>query len=386
MRISENKIFYKYLFILVAVLIAIGSVVVSNSLVKDLAKEERNKISIWAEATKEVASSDSIQSNMNLIIKILESNTTIPVILHDSKENIYTSVNINLPGEDEQVFLRKKADKFKHKNQPIIIEAEDFEQYVYYDDSYTLKRLQAYPYVQVGVLFVFVLTSILAFLSSKRLEQDRLWVGLTKETAHQLGTPISSLMAWVEYLRMKNTDTSIVDSMDKDIVRLQMITDRFSKVGSTPTLEICDVAERITATVDYLSSRISKKVTFEFDMPNESAMAKLSTTLFDWVIENLTKNAVDAMSGQGIIRYVVSSSNDKIFIDISDNGKGMAKSKFKDVFTPGFTTKSRGWGLGLSLAKRIIEQYHDGKIYVKTSEINQGTTFRIELKNQSPKN
>lgn len=386
MRIKGNKVLYKYLFILVAVLIAIGSVVVSNSLVKDLAKEERNKISIWAEATKEVASSDGVQSNMNLIIKILESNTTIPVILHDSKENFYVSVNIELPEEDEQAFLKHKAEKFKHKNEPIIIEAEDFEQYVYYDDSYTLKRLQAYPYVQLGVLFVFVLTSILAFLSSKRLEQDRLWVGLTKETAHQLGTPISSLMAWVEYLRMKDTDSSIVDSMDKDIVRLQMITDRFSKVGSAPALEKCDVLERITSTVDYLSSRLSKKVSFSYDMPDNPVFANLSVTLFDWVIENLIKNAVDAMSGQGAIHFAVSVSDDKVFVDVSDNGKGISKSKFKEIFSPGFTTKSRGWGLGLSLAKRIIEQYHDGRIYVKSSELNQGTTFRIELKNQSQNN
>ena len=381
MRLSENKVLFKYLFILVAVFIAIGSVVISNLLVNDLAKEERNKISIWAEATKEVASSKNGQNNMNLIIKILESNTTIPVILHDSKEDCFTSVNIDLPETAEQDFLRKKAEKFKHKNEPIVIEAEDFEQYVYYDDSYTLKQLQAYPYIQMGVLFVFVLTSILAFLSSKRLEQDRLWVGLTKETAHQLGTPISSLMAWIEYLRMKHTDPSILESMEKDIVRLQMITDRFSKVGSAPALELADMGKLIVSTVDYLSSRISKKVNFVFQIPDEPIYAKVSTTLFEWVIENLTKNAVDAMSGQGEITFTLEKIEDRVFIDISDTGKGLLKSKFKEIFTPGYTTKSRGWGLGLSLAKRIVEQYHGGRIYVKSSEINIGTTFRIELRN-----
>lgn len=381
MRLSENKVLFKYLFIVVAVLIAIGSVVISNLLVNDLAKEERNKISIWAEATKEVASSENGQNNINLIIRILESNTTIPVILHDSKEDYFTSVNIDLPETGEQDFLRRKAEKFKHNNEPIVIEAEDFEQYVYYDDSYTLKQLQAYPYIQMGVLFIFVLTSILAFLSSKRLEQDRLWVGLTKETAHQLGTPISSLMAWIEYLRLKHTDPSILESMEKDIVRLQMITDRFSKVGSAPALESIDMGKLIVSTVDYLSSRISKKVNFVFHIPDEPIYAKVSTTLFEWVVENLTKNAVDAMSGQGEIIFTLEKIEDRVFIDISDTGKGLLKSKFKEIFTPGYTTKSRGWGLGLSLAKRIVEQYHGGRIYVKSSEINIGTTFRIELRN-----
>lgn len=381
MKLSGNKVLYKYLFIVVAVLIAIGSVVVSNLLVDDLAKEERNKISIWAEATKEVASSENSQNNMNLIIRILESNTTIPVILHDSKEDCFTSVNIDLPDVGEQDFLRRKAENFKQKNEPIVIESEDFEQYVYYDDSYTLKQLQAYPYIQMGVLFVFVLTSILAFLSSKRLELDRLWVGLTKETAHQLGTPISSLMAWIEYLRMKHTDPSILESMEKDIIRLQMITDRFSKVGSAPALESTDVGQLIVSTVDYLNSRISKKVNFVFQIPDEPIYAKVSTTLFEWVVENLTKNAVDAMSGQGQITYTLTNDADRVYIDISDTGKGLHKSKFKEIFSPGYTTKSRGWGLGLSLAKRIIVQYHEGRIYVKSSEINVGTTFRIELRN-----
>lgn len=381
MKLSGNKVLYKYLFIVVAVLIAIGSVVVSSLLVDDLAKEERNKISIWAEATKEVASSENSQNNMNLIIRILESNTTIPVILHDSKEDCFTSVNIDLPDVGEQDFLRRKAENFKQKNEPIVIESEDFEQYVYYDDSYTLKQLQAYPYIQMGVLFVFVLTSILAFLSSKRLEQDRLWVGLTKETAHQLGTPISSLMAWIEYLRMKHTDPSTLESMEKDIIRLQMITDRFSKVGSAPALESTDVGQLIVSTVDYLNSRISKKVNFVFQIPDEPIYAKVSTTLFEWVVENLTKNAVDAMSGQGQITYTLTNDAYRVYIDISDTGKGLHKSKFKEIFSPGYTTKSRGWGLGLSLAKRIIEQYHEGRIYVKSSEINVGTTFRIELRN-----
>lgn len=379
MKLNGNKSLYRYLFIIIAIFIAIGSLIFSNILVKDLSKEERTKIEIWAEATKEAAS-DIESPNMNLILRIIEGNQTIPVILHDKKENIYISVNIDLPEEKQQDFLREKAIKFSRKHEPIMIEVEGFEQYVYYDDSYTLKRLQAYPYIQLGVMFIFLATSLMAVLSTKRMEQDRLWVGLTKETAHQLGTPISSLMAWAEYLRMKNVDPSIIDNMEKDIARLQTITDRFSKVGSAPALEKKNINVTIKNTVGYLEARISKKVDFNFNFPDIPLYANINEALFSWVIENLTKNAVDAMSGQGSITYHLSEKNQHIYIDFEDTGKGINKSNFKDIFSPGFTTKNRGWGLGLSLAKRIIEQYHKGKIYVKASEIHVGTIFRIELK------
>lgn len=379
MNISNSKVLYKYIFAVVAIIIAVGSLIVSNFLVQDLSKEERNKIKIWAEATKDLASNTEV-SDMNLIIMILESNETIPVILHDQKEDRYESANIDLPVDNQQDFLRKKALKFRKRHEPIIIELEDFEQFVYYDDSYTLKRLQAFPYIQLGVMFVFVATSFLALLSTKRAEQDRLWIGLTKETAHQLGTPISSLLAWVEYLRLKEADGEITDNMEKDIARLQVITDRFSKIGSEATLIKKDVGEAIQNTVNYLSVRISKKVTYTFDFPGQPVYANINEILFSWVIENLTKNAVDAMSGQGHITYTISEKNQLIYIDIEDSGKGIPKSKHKDIFSPGYTTKARGWGLGLSLGKRIIERYHKGKIYVKSSEQNIGTIFRIELK------
>ncbi|NDV69078.1 sensor histidine kinase [Dysgonomonas sp. 25] len=362
-----------------AIVIAFGSLIISNMLVGDLSEEERNKMTIWAEATKDLAS-NSEGSSMELIFLILNSNKTIPVIHYDKKTDHFDSANIDLPAEGQQDFLRKEAMKFSKKHEPIIIEAEDFEQFVYYDDSYTLKRLQAFPYIQLGVMFVFVATSFLALLTTKRAEQDRLWVGLTKETAHQLGTPISSLIAWVEYLRMKEVDADITDNMEKDIDRLQIITDRFSKVGSEATLEKKDIADAIHRIVNYLSVRISKKVTFTFNFPDQPLYANINEILFSWVIENLTKNAVDAMSGQGGISYTIFEKNQIIYIDIEDSGKGIPKSKFKDIFSPGFTTKTRGWGLGLSLAKRIIEKYHKGKIYVKSSDINVGTIFRIELK------
>jgi len=376
---ENNKILFRFLFIAVAVVIALASLVVSHFLVKNLSNEERNKIEIWAEATKEMASNTE-GLNMNLVAQILQSNTTIPVILYDKKENYYTSANIELPQSDDQEFLRKKAEGFKNRHTPIIIEVEDFDQYIYYDDSYTLKQLQLYPYVQLGVLFIFMITAFFALLTTMKMEQDRLWVGLSKETAHQLGTPISSLLAWLEYLKLKETDQSIVGDMQKDVDRLQMITDRFSKIGSVPTLDRKDIADLVRQSIVYLEKRISKKVLFTLDMPDKPLYVEVSEPLLSWVIENLTKNAVDAMGGQGSITYLLSERGRTVSLEIQDTGKGIPKSKFKTIFNPGYTTKSRGWGLGLSLAKRIIESYHKGKIYVKSSEIGVGTTFCIELK------
>lgn len=380
MKIFENnRLLLRYILIIVAIIIAFGSLIVSHYLVKDLSKEERNKIEIWAEATKEMASNTE-NLNMNLVVQILKSNTTIPVILYDKKDNYYTSTNIELPETDEQEFLKQQSRTFEKRHKPIVIEVEDFDQYVYYDDSYTLKRLQLYPYVQVSVLIIFMITAFFALFTTMRMEQDRLWVGLSKETAHQLGTPISSLLAWLEYLKLKNADPSILLDMEKDVNRLQMITDRFSKIGSAPSLERKDINEIVTQSITYLEKRISKKVIFELQLSSAPLYANVSEPLLSWVIENLTKNAVDAMEGQGEIIYTLSDKGKIISLDIRDTGKGIPKSKFKTIFSPGFTTKKRGWGLGLSLAKRIIESYHRGKIYVKSSEIGVGTTFCIELK------
>ncbi|GHV14431.1 two-component sensor histidine kinase [Bacteroidia bacterium] len=376
---ENNRNVFKYLFIAIAVIIALASLVVSNYLVKSLSKEERNKIEIWAEATKEMAT-DTVNLNVNLLLKILTSNKTIPVIHYDKKSDLYTSANIELPESDKQEFLKQRAEDFKKKHDPIIIEIEDFDQYVYYDDSYTLKQLQLYPYIQLGVLFIFMITAFFALFSTMKMEQDRLWVGLSKETAHQLGTPISSLLAWIEYLKLKETDPSTLLDMEKDVNRLQMITDRFSKIGSTPTLEKKNIADVIQQSIAYLEKRISKKVDFELQVSGTPLFTEISEPLVSWVIENLTKNAVDAMGGQGKITYTISDKGNFLSIDIRDTGKGIPKSKFKTIFNPGYTTKSRGWGLGLSLGKRIIESYHKGKIYVKSSEMGVGTTFCIELK------
>lgn len=380
MKFFENKTLIKYLFIAIAIVIALGSLFVSHQLVQDLSKEEESKIKIWAEATKEAACADTVAlSNINLILQIIESNKTIPVILYDKKDDYYTSHNIKTSNKNEQTFLKEKALSFEKRHDPILIETGDFEQYVYYDDSYTLKRLQAYPYIQLGVISVFLIISFIALITTKKMEQDRLWVGLSKETAHQLGTPISSLMAWIEYLKLKEVDASILSDMEKDIERLQTVTERFSKIGSVPALEKANIVDSLTQTVSYLEKRMSNKVSFIHNFPDRKLYSLISAPLFGWVIENLTKNAVDAMCGQGTIIYSISEKADLIIIDIQDTGKGIQKSKFKEIFTPGYTTKTRGWGLGLSLAKRIIETYHKGKIYVKSSELNVGTVIRIEV-------
>ena len=376
---ENNKILFRSLFVVIALLIVVASLIVSHFLVENLSKEERNKIEIWAEATKEMAS-NAENMNMNLVAQILKSNTTIPVILYDKKENFYTSANIDLPELDDQIFLKQRAESFKKRHGPIIIEAEGFDQYIYYDDSYTLKQLQLYPYVQLGVLFIFMITAFFALFTTMRMEQDRLWVGLSKETAHQLGTPISSLLAWLEYLKLKETNQSIVRDMEKDVDRLQMITDRFSKIGSVPALDPQNMTDIIHRSIAYLEKRISKKVVFVVELSDKPLYAQVNEPLLSWVIENLTKNAVDAMSGQGQIIYRLSEKGKFVSLDIQDTGKGIPKSKFRTIFNPGYTTKSRGWGLGLSLAKRIIESYHKGRIYVKTSEIGVGTIFCIELK------
>jgi signal transduction histidine kinase len=381
MNFSEHSNLFKYIFIGAAVIIAIASLVVSNYLIDDLSKEERRKIELWAEAERLVASeNDQADMNLNLILRILEDNTTIPVILCDADDHVLLHTNIKLPNVNDSLFLAKKVIQFKKSHDPIVIDNESFKQYVYYDDSYTLKQLQVFPYIQIGVLTVFILTSFLALLSTKKAEQNKVWVGLSKETAHQLGTPISSLLAWTEYLKQKDPASDVVREIGKDVSRLEVVAERFSKIGSAPAPEVLELREVVRQSVSYLENRISKKVNFLFNFPNRPALVQLNSSLFSWVIENITKNAVDAMEGKGSITFGIMENSSCICLDITDTGKGIPKSKFKTVFSPGYTTKKRGWGLGLSLAKRIIESYHKGKIYVKSSEPGIGTTFRIELK------
>ena len=376
----DSRQLLKYLFIVAAVVIAIASVFVSDLLIKDLAREERQKIEVWAEATRVLTSEDP-SLNMNLILQIIQGNTAIPVMLCNDRDSVMNYKNLELPEKNVDEFLQKKVQELKKKKDPIVIDMEDGTyQYLYYDDSLILKRLLVYPYAQLTVMAVFILTAFLALASTKKAEQNKVWVGLSKETAHQLGTPISSLIAWLEYLKLKEVDPTLLAEMEKDVKRLEMIAERFSKIGSTPEPVPVNICESVRSALDYMETRISSKVKITVEAPEEPVMVLMNQALFAWVVENLCKNAVDAMEGQGNITFHIEEKGKKVRIDVTDTGKGILKSKFKTVFNPGYTTKKRGWGLGLSLVKRIIESYHGGKIYVKSSEIGKGTTFRIELR------
>jgi signal transduction histidine kinase len=376
----------RYIFIIVAVIIAIVSVWVTNVLVGELKEEERKKIELWAESvaliSAEALAEEDNGTNAfiyydNFLVKIIEGNSTIPVIVTDDSDNIIEKKNIRSSKAENASLI----EAFKKEHDPIAIHVdENTVRYVYYDDSTVLKQLQLFPFVQLAVLFIFIAISFLALNSTQKAEQNKVWVGLSKETAHQLGTPISSLMAWVEYLKNKDLDGRLLNEMDKDVQRLKTIAERFSKIGSNPDPDPIDLKPAIQNAVEYMGKRISSKVSIAVHIPEEPLVVWMNESLFGWIIENLIKNAVDAMDGRGEIEIRASKKADKVFLDISDTGKGIPKSKFHAVFQPGYTTKKRGWGLGLSLVKRIIESYLKGKIYVYKSELNKGTTFRIELR------
>lgn len=370
----------KLIFLLISVLLIGGVLYVSNDLVEDLSIEERKKMEIWAEATRELAS-DKTEMSMELILKVIQSNTSIPAIIVDDTGEINQYLNLNLPETDTEKYLQEKLEQLKSKSNLIEINLGDEEkQYLYYDDSILLKRLSLYPYVQLGVMVLFVLIVYFALISTKKAEQNKVWVVLSKETAHQLGTPISSLMAWMDLLESSGVDSSLLSDMNKDVNRLSVIAERFSKIGSKPEMELIYVNEVLENATEYMRRRVSDKVLITTHLPSDAEGAMVCLSLFEWVIENLCKNAVDAMNGEGRIDVYMTSEKQQIYIDIKDTGKGIARKNFKTVFNPGYTTKKRGWGLGLTLAKRIIEDYHAGRIYVKDSEVGKGTTFRIELK------
>ena len=373
---------WKILLLLLAVAIGIGSFLYTSWLVKKMASEERKNVELWAEATQKLINTD-ISSNQDItfLVDIINRNTTIPIITTDSLGNILDAKNINYTVENKDKVLARELRKMEDQNAPIIISVSPTEtQYLHYRDSILLENLKYYPLIQFAVIFLFILVAYLAFSSSRNAEQNQVWVGMSKETAHQLGTPISSLMAWVELLKMQNIDESLIKEFEKDTQRLEKITERFSKIGSVPELIRTDVAETIRSTVSYLKTRSSLKVKYILDFDEQAKYEiPLNASLFSWVIENLCKNAIDAMNNIGTIQISLVDKGDQILIDVTDSGKGISKSYHKTVFQPGFTTKKRGWGLGLSLAKRIVENYHKGKIFLKQSELNKGTTFRIIL-------
>jgi K+-sensing histidine kinase KdpD len=383
-RIRQVKI----ILVVAAVLIAMASLFISHYLVRDLSIEEHNKMEVWAEAMRALNQADE-ETDLNLVLKVINENNTIPVIVLDRHGEATTFRNINPKGSDFADSLQKASvmgQDMLRAGQAIKIYLNDEGKgdfiNVCYDDSVMIKRLSMWPYVQLGIVMVFVVIAIFALLTSKRAEQNKVWVGLSKETAHQLGTPISSLMAWTEILKESYPDDELLPEMDKDVKRLQLIADRFSKIGSLPELVLTSLKEVMTHVVDYMNRRTSAKVEMLTDFPAEDIFVDINPQLFEWVIENLCKNAVDAMEGEGRITLRVHEENGRTAIEVEDTGKGIRKKDIRNVFTPGFTTKKRGWGLGLSLAKRIVEEYHKGKIFVKSSELGKGTTFRIELRCQ----
>lgn len=379
--IYASRQILKYIFIVIAILIVVASGFISDIMIKDLAEEERKNMELWAQATRAMTTEGSSTADIDLIFYIIQKNTSIPVVWIDDEDNILSYNNIDLPETNVDEYLKKFVEKLKTKNPPFVIDLGDgVLQYVYYDDSYLLKRLLVYPYAQLTVVFVFIVIAFLALTSTKKAEQNKVWVGLSKETAHQLGTPISSLVAWIEYLRTKEMDPSLLNEMEKDVKRLETIADRFSKIGSNPDPTPVNINNSVSSALEYMGTRISSKVKLYKHLTEEPALVSINDSLFAWVIENIIKNAVDAMGGQGEITVQVGIKRKAVCIDISDTGKGIPKSRFKTIFNPGYTTKTRGWGLGLSLVKRIVESYHGGKIFVKNSELGKGTTFRIELR------
>jgi signal transduction histidine kinase len=365
-RIRQVKIW----LVVAATIIAVTSLLVSHFLVKDLQREERNRMEVWAQALHALNEADET-TDLTLVLNVLQGNNTIPVIVLNSQGVVDDFRNIS-----DTLHVSEYARHMVARGDTISVGS----QLVCYDESTLLKRLQAWPYVQLGIVMIFVVVAIFALLSSKRAEQNKVWVGLSKETAHQLGTPISSLMAWVEILKENYPDDALIPEMDKDVKRLELIAARFSKIGSFPEPVDASMNEVLDHVIDYMDRRTSKKVTIVRHLPESDVHVRMNASLFEWVIENLCKNAVDAMEGSGCIDLTLLETADSVVVEVSDNGKGIRKKDVKNVFTPGFTTKKRGWGLGLSLARRIVEEYHKGRIFVKSSELGKGTTFRVELK------
>ena len=371
---------WKLLIFIASVFIGSGSLLYTNKLVNDLAREERKKIELWAEATRLIAVTSQDTELLNFLLKVTENNTTIPVILTDSSYNIIYHRNVIFRGSEQGEYLKTRLKKFHNTTTPIQIQLDGLGlNYLFYDDSYILKRLAMYPYIQLSVILIFIIVSYLAFSASRKAEQNKVWVGLSRETAHQLGTPTSSLMAWVELLKEKFVNDDLIRELEHDVNRLQVITARFSNIGSQPILSSTEISEVVAKAVEYMKLRIPASVSISYSS-DRKYYVPMNVNLFHWVIENLIKNGLDAIGNQGTIDIKLFEDDHTVCIDIKDSGKGLARKDFKRVFKPGYTTKSRGWGLGLSLARRIIDDYHQGKIYVLQSEIGKGTIFRIELK------
>lgn len=373
------------MLLVVAVIIGFASLYITNSLVKDLSLEERKKIELWAKAIREISNINNLadsSQNFAIVLDVLENNTTVPVLLTDEDDNILSHMNVKPSRVETREGAQRLLSQMKSSKEPIVVTLIDgSKNIVYYKDSTTLVKLTYYPYVQLFVIILFIVASYYAFSRSRKAEQNQVWMGLAKETAHQLGTPTSSLLAWLELIRESGIDPTLVSNFEKDVSRLEKVVDRFSKIGSSPSLRTTNLVAVIGNTVEYLRNRISSKINLvvKFDS-TDSIPLPLNETLFEWVLENIIRNSIDAIQSAGEVTISVIDNTQVVFIDITDTGKGIPRSHFKTIFQPGYTTKSRGWGLGLTLSKRIIEEYHNGKLFVNNSEVDKGTTFRIVLR------
>lgn len=384
MDIYSKKSKWKLVLLLAAALIVAASLWYTNILAKDIAAEERKKVELIANAYEHINRSDG-SGDITFLLEVIMKNKSVPVILANEKGEIVAYKNLDSLRSQKPAYLKKQLEQMKASREPIKIEIDE-EQYdlIYYKDSNLLRQLKYYPFFQFGIIGIFLLVAYLAFSTARKAEQNQVWVGMAKETAHQIGTPLSSLIAWMEHLKSSDSGdektAKILAEMENDVKRFELIAERFSKIGSLPDLQACDLHEQIERSIQYVRRRASNKVDFSVSVKGESpVMARINPQLFDWVIENLLKNALDAMGGKGGIAAELSRERNKVIIDIKDSGKGIPKSKYTTVFQPGYSTKKRGWGLGLSLSKRIIESYHSGRIFVKESTMGKGTTFRIVL-------
>ena len=380
MQFSERRNITRWFIILASFFIVILILWNTYNFFQIFKNEERAKMEFWASAQKTLANANEY-TDVDLPLQIIQNNTTIPMIVTDSKDSIINYENIDEAIANDTVALKKYFNSIKNDNQPIKMQlSEKSYQLVYYGNSPLLNKLKYYPVALLLIIILFGAVVYNFYRATKMATQNKLWAGMAKETAHQIGTPLSSLIGWLEILKMENIEESTIIEIEKDITRLQTITDRFSKIGSEPVLERRNIIEDTKNTVDYLQSRVSQQVVFSFKAPENPIYVNINPALHSWTIENLVKNAIDAMKGKGSLSIVISELEDIVKISITDTGKGIPKNQFTKVFEPGFTTKKRGWGLGLSLTKRIVQEYHKGKIKVTHSEIGKGTTMQISYK------
>jgi len=380
MNLFSNTLLFKRVAIAVSFVIVTLILWNTYTFFQKFKTEERVKMEILAEAQKEIGSISDLNASVTLPLKVIENNNSIPMILVDEKGDILYSQNLDSIKSLNPKYIEKQLAIMKNQNEPITISYDGKnKQFIYYKDSDLLNKLTYYPIALILILILFLTVIYLFYSSNKAAETNRLWTGMAKETAHQIGTPLSSLLGWISILKMEKVDETYIDEIEKDVYRLNTIANRFSKIGSVPELKSENIISVTNQAFDYLESRSSKQISFSFKTDKKEIKTKLNKELFGWVIENLIKNAIDAMQGKGKLQLEISQTQKKVKIIVSDTGKGMPKKLFKQIFKPGFTTKKRGWGLGLSLSKRIIEDYHKGKIFVKKSELGKGTTFQIVL-------